>query len=379
LEEYARPKLPFPKTRLPLALVVSLALAGCSQDNDNPFTSGSALARMRPTAAIVFTSDAYATRPGSPREVFAIDEDGAGMTRLTLCNVENRRCDSSEVAAAPDGRRLAIRRASADSNGDGRVGAGDNETIVIADLQRGVEGPLQLRARSAVVAGFIATDRMSGLDWSPLDDILVYSANGEGAAGLDDLYRTVPRPDPDISQTRNLTFTAALRERRPRIDPTGTVAAYERLDATTGKSEIWIWNSTPTAQQRVTSGADTTGPALAGGLYVVGSDADPDYSPDGASIVFRRLTDLGSGGNGLWDVMTVRTNRTGLTALASGPVYRSAPDWGPRGIVFSEIDRVGGIARLVVVQPDGSGRRVLATLNGYDIASPRWLPNIPAR
>jgi hypothetical protein len=379
LEEYARTKLSLPHKLPPLALVSCFLLGGCSQDDQNPFGAGSPLGRLRPTAAIVFTSDAYAARPGSPRDVFAIDEDGTGMTRLTLCNAENRRCDSAEVAAAPDGRRLAIRRATADSNGDGRVGAGDNETIVIADLQRGVEGPLQLRARSAVVAGFIATDRMSGLDWSPLDDILVYSANGEGAAGLDDLYRTVPRPDPDISQTRNLTFTAALRERRPRIDPSGTVAVYERLDATTGKSEIWIWNSTPAAQARVTSGAETTGPALAGGLYVVGSDADPDYSPDGASIVFRRLTDLGSGGLGLWDVMTVRTNRTSLTALASGPVYRSAPDWGPKGIVFSEIDRVGGVARLVVMQPDGSGRRVLATLNGYDIASPRWLPNIPAR
>jgi len=367
-----------PKRAL-LPLVVALLPAACNQDDGNPFAAGSPLGRLRPSAAIVFTSDAYAARPGSPRDVFAIDEDGTGMTRLTLCNADTRRCDSSEVAPAPDGRRLAIRRSSADTNGDGKVGPGDNEAIVIADLQRGVEGKLQLRARSALVAGFISTERMSGLDWSPLDEILVYSANGEGSAELDDLYRTVPRPDTDMSQTRNLTFTAALRERRPRVDPTGTVVVYERLDATTGKSEIWIWNSTPTAQQRVTSGAESTGPALPGNAYVVGSDADPDYSPDGAFVAFRRLTDVGNGGLGLWDVMTVRTNRTSLTTVASGPVYRSAPDWGPKGIVFSEIDRVGGLARLVVVQPDGTGRRVLATLNGYDIASPRWLPNIPAR
>jgi hypothetical protein len=367
-----------PKRSL-LALASALSLAACSQDTENPFAAGSPLGRLRPTAAIVFTSDAYAPRPGSGREVFAIDEDGTGMTRLTLCNVETHKCDSSEVAPAPDGRRLAIRRSTADSNGDGKVAAGDAETIVIADLQRGVEGKLLLRTRSALAAGFISTDRMSGLDWSPLDDILVYSANGEGTAGLDDLFRTVPRPDTDSSQTRNLTFTPALRERRPRVDPTGNVVVYERLDAATGKGEIWIWNPTPTLQQRVTTGGETVGPALPGDQYVVGSDADPDYSPDGASIVFRRLTDVGNGGLGLWDVMTVRTNRTSLTTLAGGPVYRSAPDWGPRGVVFSEIDKLSGIARLVVVQPDGSDRRVLATLNGYDIASPRWLPNIPAR
>jgi hypothetical protein len=76
----------------------------------------------------------------------------------------------------------------------------------------------------------------------------------------------------------------------------------------------------------------------------------------------------------MWDVMTVRTDRTNLTTLASGPVYRSAPDWGAKGIVYSEVDKLTGMARLIVIQPDGTGRRVLATLNGYDIASPRWLP-----
>lgn len=359
----------FPPLRLPLAL--AFLLPACGQNSENPFAAGSPLGRLRSTAAIVFTSDAYAARPGGPREVFALDEDGSGMTRLTLCNAENRRCDSSEVAPGPDGRRLAIRRSTLDSNGDGRIGPGDAEALIIADLQRGVEGRLQLRARSAVAAGFISTDRLSGLDWSPLEDVLVYSANGEGASGLDDLFRTIPRPDPDTTQTRNLTFTLAIHERRPRIDPTGTVAVFERTDAS-GKSEIWIYNS-PGAQFRVTSGGDT-GPALAGTPYLVGSDADPDYAPDGRSAVFRRLTSAGNGGLGIWDVMTVRTDRTNLTTVASGPVYRSAPDWGPKGILFSEIDRLTGLARLVVIQPDGSDRRVLATLNGYDIASPRWLP-----
>jgi Tol biopolymer transport system component len=357
--------------RLLLALAVAL-LPACNQDDDaNPFTAGNALGRLRPTAAIVFTSDSYAARPGSPREVFAIDADGAGMTRLTFCNGENRRCDNSEVAPAPDGIRLAIRRSVLDSNNDGRVGPGDVETLMIADLQRGVEGRLQLRARSTSAAGFLAPEQLSGLDWSPLDDLLVFSGNGEGGAGLDDLYRTIPRPDPDMTQTANLTFTTALRERRPRFDPGGRVAAYERAEAN-ARSEVFIYNSSA-SQVRVTSGGEP-GPALAGSPYVVGSDADPDYSPDGASLVFRRLVDVGNGGLGLWSVMTIRTDRTALTTVASGPVFRSAPDWGSQGIVFSEIDKVSGLARLVVIQPDGSGRRVLTTLNGFDIASPRWLP-----
>lgn len=360
---------PPPTRRVSLALAPALLLSACGQETDNPFAGSSALGRLRPGAAVVFTSDAYASRPGGPRDVFAIDEDGSGLTRLTLCNAENRRCDSAEVAPGPDGRRLAIRRSTADSNGDGRVGPGDSETLIIVDLQRGTEGRLPLRARSAVAAGFVTTDLLSGLDWSPLDDVLAYSANGEG--GRDDLYRTIPRPDTDATQTRNLTFTVAVRERRPRIDPSGTVVVFERTDAS-GKSEIWIYNS-GSSQVRVTSGGET-GEALPGTPLLVGSDTDPDYSPDGRSLVFRRLTNTGNGGLGMWDLMTVRTDRTNLTTIATGTVYRSAADWGPKGILFSEIDRVSGLARLIVVQPDGSDRRVLATLNGFDIASPRWLP-----
>jgi Tol biopolymer transport system component len=114
---------------------------------------------------------------------------------------------------------------------------------------------------------------------------------------------------------------------------------------------------------------------LPGTRYVVGSDADPDYSPDGRSVVFRRLADLGDGRRGQWDLYTVRVDGSGLTLLAGGGSYRGAPDWGPRGIVFSEADFATRVTRLVVVQPDGSGRRVLVTLGAnFDINFPRWLP-----
>ncbi len=351
-----------------LAFALASSLAGCGGDDTNPITAGTSVARLRPTAAIVFVSDAYTTRPGSPREVFAIDEDGSGLTRITSCNTDTKRCDNIEVAPAPDSRRLAIRRATTDTNGDGRVGLGDNESLIIADTQRGTEGQIDLRAPSTSAnGGFLATNKLSGLDWSPLDDILVYTGNGEG--GNDDMFRTIPRPDTDLTQTRNLTFTTQVRERHPRIDPTGSVAVYERTDATS-KNQIYIYNSTSQQVQVTTAGPGTE--TL--GSYAVGGDTDPDYSPDARSIVFRRLTTTGNGGLGTWDLMTIRTDRTNLTTLVSGPLYRSAPDWGPKGIVYGEIDKATGLAQLVIVQPDASGRRVIATLNGFDIASPRWIP-----
>lgn len=351
-------------------LLVSLSLAasftGCGREDANPFAANTSVARLRPTAAIVFVSDAYATRPSGLLEVFAVDADGSGMSRLTNCNTEARRCASVEVAPSFDGQRLAIRRILTDSDGNGRLGIGDTESLVVSDTARGVEGAITPRATGVTGVAAQAPQRYTGLDWSPVADILVYSAAGEGSG--DDLYRTIPRPDNDGTQTRNLTFTAAVRERRPRIDPAGSVAAYERTD-TGSKSEIWIFTTT-TSQQRVTRGGDGSGSL---GDLAVGGDSDPDYAPDGTRLVFRRLSGAGNGGLGTWDILSVRTDGTGLTTLATGPVYRSAPDWGPRGIVFSEIDRATNLARLVVIQADGASR-VLLTLNGFDLQSPRWLP-----
>src|SRR5262249_6650384 len=156
------------------------------------------------------------------------------------------------------------------------------------------------------------------------------------------------------------TRSAGIRERRPRIDPTGSLAVYERIDAS-GKGEIWIFSS-GLNQIRVTGGGDA-GPALPGTPYVVGSGADPAYSPHGEAIAFRRAIGTGLDGRGTWDLLTVVSGAGGPTVLVSGPAYRGAPDWGPAGIVFEEVDPLTGAASLVAVQPDGSGRRVLATAN----------------
>lgn len=346
--------------RLRSALVAAALFGGCNTTYDNPFANSSPTLAPRADAVLIYTSNGYATRGGSPREIFAAGEGGAGVTRLTFCNNDTRRCDAVEAAPAPDRARVAIRRVENDTDRDGRLTPADGEALLIVDLSRGVEGGL-LQSNA----------RVSGIDWSPTGDVLVYSAAGEG--GSDDLYRA----DPNGQNTRNLTCLAnsttpcdaRIRERRPRIDPSGSAAVYERIDAT-GKGQIWLFSSTG-AQVRVTSGGEG-GAALAGTPYVVGSDADPDYSPDGRSVVFRRLTATGNGGLGTWDIMTVRLDGTGLTTLVTGPSFRGAPDWGPKGIVFAEIDSAS--ARLVIVQGDGSGRQVPVTLGAsFELSYPRWL------
>src|SRR5262249_17997071 len=160
--------------------------------------------------------------------------------------------------------------------------------------------------------------------------------------------------DPNGQNLGNLTQTPTVRERRPRIDPTGSVAAFERIAGTgNGKSLVYIYQGA-SSQFAVTTGGPGTD-LLSGTSYIVGPDTDPDYQRDGGSLVFRRLTSTGDGTLGYWDILKVKTDGPGLTTIATGPAYRGAPDWDSRGIIFVETDVATGTTSIVLVQADGSG------------------------
>src|SRR6266496_3660783 len=329
-----------------VALVaLTIAGAGCNKEYPNPFAQASRTVPPPATAAIVLTSGLWSAQANAPRELFAIDLSGANPTRLTFCNA-SAACDVLEPVPSPTRTRVMMRRLDANAAG---------ESLVFEDLERAAE---------AVIAP--GTQRVSGADWSPQDGVVVYSAVGQGS--LEDLYRV----DPNGQNVQPLTQTTDVRERRPRIDPGGTVAAYERIEAD-GKGRVFIFQNSNT-QSRVTSGGPGTDVLAATG-EVVGSDTDPDFSPDDRSIVFRRLTSTGGGGLGTWDILTVPIDGTSpATTLASGPIFRGAPDWGAQGILFTEVDLAAGTARVVLIQPDGSGRQVLLTQPATTrLGTARWL------
>lgn len=336
------------RSRIPLALV--LLSTACAGEYGNPFANSGATTAPPADAEIAFLS---LPSGGAARDLFAVDESGTPVTRLTSCNREGRPCDLLETAFSTDRARLMLRRRTQDTNGDGRLTTADGESLVFTDLSRGTE--------QILVEG---SQRVSGVDWGPGGARVVYSAVGAG--GREDMYVM----DPNGANASRLTESADVDERRPRIDPSGSVAVYERIEGT-GKGRIFIYGS-QTAQQAVTQGGEGI-ERLAGTPYVVGGDADPDYSPDGQRIVFRRLVSTGNSGLGNWDVMTVRTDGTDLRVLAGGPGFRGAPDWGPRGVVFAETDATGQ-TRIVIVGDDGARRVALTTTAGSGLQFPRWLP-----
>ncbi len=206
--------------------------------------------------------------------------------------------------------------------------------------------------------------RVLAADYSP-DGTFVIFSSVPAQTTESDLFYSAPNGDAE----ENLTITPTVQERNPRIDPFARTVVFEKIDET-GVSRIYLYPATA-----LTSGP-ATGPALPGTPYVVGADADPVISPDGASIAFTRLTATGNGGLGTWDLLTLKADGASQpVVIATGPVYRGTPDWGANGILFVETDAATSRSQLVRVQPDGSGRTVLRTESSSGrMGAPRWLP-----
>lgn len=336
-----------------LAVLAGVLLScgvGCAKNQANPFLAQTLTEVPRPEDTLIFTSNGYSDEAGAPREIFSVGPTGDPL-RLTICNNVERTCDSVEAAASRDHNKVAVRRVSEDRNGDGRLSEEDGTSLVLIDLTRSIEGELVPASRS-----------VSGVDWSPVEDLIVYTA--ATAQSGEDLFSILPNGTNDSP----VTSTTNLKERRPRFDPTGFSAVFEGIDST-GNGRIYALNS-PNSNL-LTSGGPGSEP-LAGTPYRVGSDADPVYSPDGHEVAFRRLTATGNGGFGTWDLLIVKYDGSAERVLAAGPVFRGAPDWDSRGIAFVEIDSAAARASLVVLQPDGSGRTVLVSGTAL-LSNPRWL------
>jgi len=337
------------------ATIALLAATGCQTTYDNPFLPPAG-APVPSGATLLFVGNGHDTSRTAPRELFAIDDRGGAPTRLTACSGRSPACEVLEVAPAPDRNRVAVRR-RVDTDRDGIFEAGEDDGIYVIDLARGVEGQT------------IPPKGITGLDWAPGDDLVVYSAPGEG--GLEDLFSAFANG----SEDGNRTATADVNERRFRFHPDSAqrVLIYERSQPGQ-RSEVWLYQNLLLQRRMTTGSSELTPTALPGTSYVVGSDADPDIDPALTGVVFRRLTGLGERGRGTWDVLTVDGNGANLKVIASGPAYRSAPDWGPKGIVFSEIPVGGPTASLVVVDSAGARRVITTQRSDFALESPRWLP-----
>ena len=306
-----------------------------------------------PADTVFVTSDSWAAKAGGTFELFSAGANPQA-TRLTFCSG----CQALTASPSLDRTRLALRRVDADTNRDGRLDDFDRVSLLLVDLAKRIEGPF-------LPDGWTS----SSADWSSDGTFLVHTSSPDGSA--DDLYQI----DSNAQNNQRLLNTPNVRERGARLNTAITRVVYERIDGTgAGKSEIWVFASTSNQVKITDSGI--VGDLLPASLYRVGSDAGPDYSPDGASVVFRRLTSASIAG-GAWDILVVTSTGGVPRVIASGPLFRSAPDWGKDGIVFSEQNPSTGGMDVVVIDPATGARRVLQSFpSGYKAGPPRWIAGV---
>jgi hypothetical protein len=340
---------------IPLAIVAAVSLStACSQDSPNPFAAALITQPVPTSSDIIFASSFDRAPANSPNEIYAFDSRTAQAVRLTQCERSTPACSLIEAAPAPDVGQLAARAVTQDTNGDGRLADRDHAALVFIDLNRGLRQEL-------VPAEQVVT----GVDWSPTQRMLVF--NAAGAGGLDDIFRH------DLAQTAasvNLTQTPDVPERRARFDRNGDFVVCERV---VGGERSTLWAYASQAQQQAITRAGDAGAQLPESPYTVGSDADPRISLDHTWVVFRRLVAAGPDGLGFWDILMAKVDGSfDERVVASGPVFRGAPDWGDKGILFNEIDDAS--SRLVLVDPATGARRTLFTAAPTKpLAFPRWL------
>jgi Tol biopolymer transport system component len=331
----------------------------CNSNYPNPFVAQKQQS-VTPAATddIVFTSDLYSASPTGLLEVYSLNAATGQATRLTFCNQVGISCSALEASFAPDRKRVAIVEVTRDTNGDGQLTAADGAALTYIDLSRGVQANL--------VQDTAAVD---GVDWSPADGVIAYSAAGTG--GPDDLYSI----GTDGTNNQDLSQSPGIAERKPRFDLTGSVLTFERIVAG-GKGQAYVLDLAGQAVL-VDAGGDGTA-TIPGTPYIVGADADPVFSPDSSTVLFRRLTATLGGTLGTWDLLKVASGGSGLQTFVTGPLYRGAPDWGPSGVLYVEEDPATRISSIIFVNPDGTGRKtVLTAPAGFTLSTPRWLPAAP--
>jgi len=158
-------------------------------------------------------------------------------------------------------------------------------------------------------------------------------------------------PAPHVPPTlRTLTFSG--QDSLASASPDGRTLVFR--STRDGISRIWLKSLTDGTEAPLTAGSDTR----------------PRFSPDGTSVLFVR-------------------DEGGRVSLFRVPVLGGEPrrvipdagdgDWSPDGqrIVFLRVGSEGGktVTKIGLAESGGGAERILASVDQYSMASPRWSPD----
>lgn len=262
---------------------------------------------------------AFSSNQAGNYDIYSIDADGKGLTRLTHDLQEE-----FEPKFSPDGSRILFVRLNP-------VGSTYNLWVMNAD---GTDQRFVVRMRILVRAS---------ASWSP-DGARVIYTHSPGFISM------------GLSGTPWFGFVPIDNDTMdPAWSPDGGTIVF--ANSVTRDQELY---STPLAPgaTRLTSTSDVF-------------EANPAWSPDGRRIVYGDKRHLAADSTGL---RIVNRDGTGV-ARVPGSTGDGDPQWSPDGrrLVVSSWDAAYQWTDLVTLNPDGSRRSAVAAIAGNEI-DPDWQP-----
>jgi len=260
----------------------------------------------------------YTSRDGNA-EIYVMNADGSGQTRLT-----NDPRGDTEPVWSPDGTKIAS-----------QVNLGPDAEIFVMNADG--SGDVNITNSPATV------DLRPS--WSP-DGTKIVFVSRPSVGGNNDIWVM----NADGSGKDQLT-TDPGSDLEPVWSPDGTRIAFE--SDRTGNAEIFVMNADGSGQTNITNDP--------------GPDGAASWSPHGTRIAFQ------SDRTGNRDVWVMNADGSDQVNITNTPDDESAPAWSPDGTrLLFQADGGDGTDEIFVMNADGSGRTNLSNFPGFSEFTPDW-------
>lgn len=264
--------------------------------------------------ALIYAPD---SQHASPLQIFVMDIDTEHVTQLT-----NTACFFSSAQAVDSKTIMAIAMCR-DDDADGLINFNDNPDIYLIDLET--------EEMNCLTCRFDFTG-INNPDYSSATGKIIFSS-GTGL-GMNNHLFTIDKEKNTVQLTNDseyMDFDCSWSEDGKKI-------VFNRLPQQdfpfTIPSQVWLMDADGSSLEKITNGGPTSEEENHWGLYPIGTDADPDLSPDNNEIVFSRLrTGKENAPFGIYELTVVDVETKQVTVLDSN-YANMLPEWKGGGILI---------------------------------------------